>query len=98
MKFQVLTISILVSLLLMGCETTSRFGDEASAGGAVYEYKKVTAADGAETCSARSTSAREIVGAEIEITDQCAFKVKVEKATSPFEVMDRLIDMIEIDP
>ena len=85
-------------LIISGCTTTSKWGDEANAGGAVYEYKKITTPDGAETCTARSTSAREIVGAAIEITADCAFKVEVEEATSPYEVMDKLIDMIDVAP
>jgi len=86
---------ILIALVLMlgGCA----FSDlgKTSTGGAVYEYSKSIHPDGSQDCTARATSSREIVGATIRISQDCAFETVVEEAASPFEVMDRLIDLAQ---
>ena len=96
MKISIVAVCIYLLVVTTGCETTSRFGDETSGSGAIYEYKKTTAPDGTQTCTANSTSSREVDGATIKIDKDCAFEVSVEKADSPYEVMDRLMDFIEL--
>lgn len=103
MKFSLVSyekacVLLISCLVISGCTTTSKWGDEANTGGAVYDYSKTVTPDGATTCSARATSAREILGASLSIDENCAFEAKVDEATSPFEVMDKLIDLIDIAP
>lgn len=83
---------MLLILLLGGC-ALSDLG-QAHSGGAVYEYEKTTNSDGTSSCSARATSSREIMGVGIKIGGDCSFETTLEEATSPFEVIDRVLDLV----
>jgi len=84
-------ILILSAFLISGC-SMSEFG-KASAGGAIYDYHKIIHSDGSQECTARATSSREVMGATIKIGSDCSFETVIDEAASPFEVMDRMLDM-----
>lgn len=62
------------TLFLFGCESLSPYG-EAHTGGAVYHYENTVSADGVKKCLVNGTTAKEVPGVEIEITDTCGLKV-----------------------
>lgn len=85
-------ILVMLMALLSGC-AMSELG-RSTAGGAIYEYSKSIHPDGSQDCAARGTSSREVAGLRIYIGGDCSFKAVADEATSPFEVMDRLIDLV----
>ena len=79
--------------LLTGC-AQSYWGDQATSGGAVYEYSRSISPQGVETCTARATSSREIMGGTIKVGENCEFEASVDEVSSPFEVIDRVLDLV----
>lgn len=83
---------LFIPVLLLGC-ASSDFGKTTS-GGAVYEYNKVVGPNGVEKCTVRATSSREVMGATLKISDNCSFETVIDEAKSPFEVIDRILDLV----
>lgn len=84
--------------VIAGCESTSRFGDEAKAGGAVYFYESTESADGTKKCSVNGTSAKEVPGVKIKISSECDLEVEATASSPVGDAFSAIREMAEKMP
>lgn len=77
-------ILILLTVIgLSGCAATSQWG-EAKTGGAVYSYQHN---NGQETCAINITSAREVLGVDVEVLPDCTIKTTTQSSGNVTDVI-----------
>jgi len=87
-KFLFIIVAIII---LGGCSAKSQWG-EADAGGAIYNYSHT---DGSTSCTINGTSAREIGGLDIEITEGCGMKINASPSTPVGDAFGAINGLVE---